>query len=387
LKSVNVKRRFKLPPPYLTVAIISVVLALTAFILAGTVGNGLYEQRAAEAWSGGDGSTSYTQVSVFYGRGTGLNYDAFARFNSGLETKLIADITASGNVGARMWFDAASTDTALAVARDGTTVQATATGVIGEFFRIHSLDMMSGQTLKADEAAKDIVLLDWDTAWRLFGASDIVDMRVEVGGIPCVVGGVFEKSKDDTVQNRVYVSYELLERLTPGVQLSTLEVVLPNPIGGYGVGAVTGLVTTPEIDREIVENAGRFTGKSLFSAIGSLGGAITRTKAIALPYWENTARVRMYTAAIFYLLALVFTVFPAIIVLVFIIKLIRRRRNLIPFIKGRIDTAKSNKRASKNEALREGERNFEDDKDIELEESHSDDTDGAHARDTVGSVR
>jgi hypothetical protein len=333
------------------------LLVLSALMLAlsGLTHGGLYDQRAAEYWENGNAdSLRYSQVSVFLGRGTGVGYEDLMRLRQGLAEKYVADSISAADESSRLWIDAACATGGVTLSRGSVSVQTTVSGVIGDFFFFHPEKLMSGQYINPDEASKDIVLLDWNTAWRLFGGYEIEGMGLYVGDIPCIVGGVFEKSPNDAEENRVYVSFELLERINPSVEFSVLEFVLPSPVSGYGLETVEGLLKLAENDRVTVENGTRFTRGALLRLIGDFGSSVEQTKSIALPYWENAARRAEAKAAVYLLLALVFAAFPAVMVITLLVKLYRRRGALAPWIKGapqklrevkdKIDKRKNDKR-------------------------------------------
>ena len=73
------------------------------------------------------------------------------------------------------------------------TVHVTMIGVGGDFFNFHPLELLDGYYFSEEELMKDRVLLDDQTAWRLFGSPNIVGLSVDIGGEPHYIAGVFHK--------------------------------------------------------------------------------------------------------------------------------------------------------------------------------------------------
>lgn len=332
-------KKWFLPKPLVLAAAGSLVVAVVFFILTNTVSAKLYEQQAAKYWQSGRGDAMpYTQVSVFLARSSGFSYDSLMKLRYDIDEKYVEEgITSSSeNPDARLWLDAASAEGNVTITRGNGSVTAVATAVIGDYFRFHQPELMSGSYLNPEEASKDIVLLDWDTAWRLFGGYDIAGMQVEIGGYMCVVGGVFEKDKKDETENRIIMSYELYELTAGSPELSVLEFILPNPVSGYGLETVSKLVGVSEENRVVVENSSRFKYKSLFEAVTDFGGTISQSKSIALPYFENRARVAEFNGGVFLLLSVVFAILPVIAAVAAGVKIYRNRSKYWAGIKNKL---------------------------------------------------
>lgn len=326
---LKAKRKWLIPRICVIIAAACIVVAAVFFVLSATAGNALYDQQVAKYWessSGEENTMRYSQVTVFLGRGTGFGYDGMARMRQTLAARYASESIAPTKTDARVWLDAGYAMTTVTIESGKNSVTADAVGIIGDYFRFHEIELMGGQYLNPAEPSRDIVLLDWDAAWRLFGASNVAGFELMVGGIRCVVGGVVENADDDAATMMIYTSFELLERLNPRVEMSVVEFVVPSPVTGYGLQTVTDMFSDiATADRIIVENSTRFLLSERLKGIGKLGESVRQTQSIALPDWENRARITEFRATVFLLLAIVFAVFPAGVVLVLIGKLYRRR--------------------------------------------------------------
>lgn len=344
-------KKWFLPKPFAIAAAASLVLAVLFLVLAMNVSRSLFDQQVAERWqSKEEEALSYSQISVFLARDTRFTYDSYQKLRYDIDAKNVDDgITSpSESAEARLWVDAASAEGSVSVSRGNTSVTVSATAVIGDYFLFHPLQMKSGQYINPNEASKDVVLLDWNAAWRLFGAYDVAGMQVEVGGRPCIVGGVFEKDELDTADNRIIMSYELYELINSSVELSALEFVLPNPVTGHAEKVVSDLVGVSEENCVIVENSSRFKLASLFDAVTNFGGTIAQSKSIALPYAENRARVAEFNGGVFLLLAMLFAILPVTGALTVLVKIYRRRGDIWSFVKSKL-----RKNERKSNALQE----------------------------------
>ena len=334
------KRKWFLPKPFVITALASLAVALMFLMLAKTVASDLYDQQAARIWeTDGEDAMRYTQISVFTARGMGLGYDGLMKLRYDIDQQYVEDgisSTSTEEKPARLWIDAASAESTITVSRDNVIATASVTAIIGDYFLFHPLRMMSGQYINPNEVSKDIVLLDWNAAWRLFGGYDVEGMQVEIFGQPCIVGGVFEKDEGDISENRIIMSYELLERVSGAAELSVLEFILPNPVSGHGIQTLEKHVGVSEENRVMVENSSRFKLQSLFEAVTDFGDTIAQSKSIALPYNENRARVAEFRGGVFLLLAVVFAILPATGAMWALVKIYRRRSAFWQLVKAKI---------------------------------------------------
>ena len=329
-----------MPKPLVITAAASLTCAVLFFALAVTVPGKLYDQQAAKTWeTDGEDAMSYAQLSVFLARDAGLGYDDLAKLQYDIDQQYITDgiFIKSESKTARLWVSAAAAEGTVSLSRDsGGSVTANVSAVIGDYFLFHPLQMMSGQYLNPTEASKDIVLLDWNTAWRIFGGYEVTGMTLEVAGHPCVVGGVFEKEKDDPTENRIIMSFELYERINSAAELNVLEFILPNPVTGHGKQTLEKQITATEENRVMVENSVRFELKSLFEAVTGFDDTIAQSKSIALPYFESRARVAEFRGGVFLLLAVVFAILPATGVFIALVKIYRRRSVMWSVVKEKL---------------------------------------------------
>ena len=187
-------------------------------------------------------------------------------------------------------------------------------------------------SIKADDLMKDRVLLDPDTAWLLFGGTELSGMSFSINGVPYVVAGVVEREDDrfskkaygDTGMG-IYMSYDgycaLLDQSAsattddtaaapptkPGI--SCYEIVLAEPVKNFAYNAVKDKF--PIGSGEIVDNTHRFDTENIWKLAKDVTARSMRGSAVVYPYWENAARGAEDTCALYMLCAIVTGLFPA----------------------------------------------------------------------------
>ena len=182
---------------------------------------------------------------------------------------------------------------------------------------------------------KDRVLLDPDTAWLLFGGTELSGMSFSINGVPYVVAGVVERENDrfskkaygDTGMG-IYMSYDgycaLLDQSssattdgtaaaasTPSTKpgISCYEIVLAEPVKNFAYNAVKDKF--PIGSGEIVDNTHRFDTENIWKLAKDVTARSMRGSAVVYPYWENAARGAEDTCALYMLCAIVTGLFPA----------------------------------------------------------------------------
>ncbi len=199
---------------------------------------------------------------------------------------------------------------------DQRTVEgATAIGVGGDFFLFHPLELVAGGYLMDDPLMKDGIVLDEDTAWQLFGSSDVINMQVMIGDVPHYVKGVVKKPQGKVEKlaglnkSYVFMSYDSLSKygdilsgktsevddsedgttsLSGGI--NCIEVVCPNPVKGLAAKILFESSGISEENCEVIDNTERFTFLPLLQIVRKAGFRSMWSKAIYYPYWENVAR-------------------------------------------------------------------------------------------------
>ena len=251
----------------------------------------------------GDGETRFAQLAVFMPEGKGKSEEDIQRFRQSLDATLVEQSLEAPENGS-LTIDAYCGFASVTVSSENTTGSSVkAAGVGGDFFYFHPLTLLGGSYIRSDDLMDDLVVLDEETAWRLFGGTDLAGLTMYINDEPFVVAGVVAREADFATQKAytgdggVYMSYSALSRLVETASITCYEIVMPNPIRNFAKGI---LEDFPADGGDLVENG------------------------VIYPYWENAVRLTEDYAALLAVLSMVFAVCPAVTVLVLGIRQIRR---------------------------------------------------------------
>ena len=173
------------------------------------------DQREASRWG-----TEFrsAQVSAFLPARSALKEEQILELEFKINTALTQDsikLTAEGP-DARLWQDCYSGMGNLTIRAGGKTVDVDAIGTGGAFFTFHPLMISAGSYYSSDSLMKDEILLDEETAWKLFGAFDVAGRTVMVEDMHLTISGVYRNERDKLYekaglpQNAVFVQYKTL---------------------------------------------------------------------------------------------------------------------------------------------------------------------------------
>ena len=189
--------------------------------VTGKVTRGLIDQSAAERWAPGQ---NYAQVSAFLAEGSGASEDTAKAVYTGLMLDLQTDAIALSESqvenGASLIEECYCGMGSADLSVSGESVTVNAIGVGGDFFNFHPLELIDGYYFSDDDLMHDRVLLDDQTAWRLFGSPNVVGMAVNIGGTPHYIAGVFRQPTERFYKESgmgsylVFMSYDSLCKYT-----------------------------------------------------------------------------------------------------------------------------------------------------------------------------
>lgn len=333
----------------LIACLIQTALSVFSFAMLGKVTGALITQSAADVWRGGSGER-FAQVSAFLPVNGKIDLDTIRSFRVTLEDEFVQNSIFApepdaqdpgADTSARLYADAYSGSTQLSVSgKSPGSVTVTAIGVGGDYFLFHPLQLLSGGYVSDEDYMADRVVLDAQTAFNLFGSSDVAGMEVTINGKTFPIAGVVkseddfataaaldagaEASSDPTgVQSAskamIYMSYAALNAMAE-LPIDCYEIVLPDPVSGFAKGLVAD--NFPIGSGAVVQNTGRFSLTSLISVIGSFGKRVMTTSGVVYPYWENAARMLESYAALYLLLATLLALMPAVCLVVVLVRFV-----------------------------------------------------------------
>ena len=186
--------------------------------------SGFEDQREAARWGS---SLSCAQVSAFLPVGNALKEENIRELEYKINTALAQDsikLTAAGP-DAKLWQDCYSGIGSFTLHAGRKSVDVEAVGTGGAFFTFHPLMLSAGSYYLSDSLMKDEILLDEETAWKLFGSFEVTGRTVQVEDMHLRIAGVYKKE-----EGRLYDEAGLAEYLV-FVQYKTLL-----QYGGSGAG-------------------------------------------------------------------------------------------------------------------------------------------------------
>ncbi len=282
--------------------VVGIILAAVLHMVSAVLKSQLVHEQVAAQW---DSSGDTAQISIYFSEGekykfkNSLESTVFQLENwyygllTELETASVLTDTEEHTGGRHVVYGYSASGTVSMQTERGRT-ETKAYGVGGDFFQFHPLQLVSGGYFSESDLMQDRVILDTDTAWKLFGSNDIIGMFVKINGIPHMVVGVYERESgylNDAAGNDVscvFVSHETLYRHGQYHGLETVEYLLPNPVTGYGLGLIEKQCSGRDV--ALVEHQNRFAFMPLLKTLGAFGTRSMGLSGITFPYWENMAR-------------------------------------------------------------------------------------------------
>lgn len=350
-------------------------------IVSSHLKSGLIDQLGADRWSD---EINMAQVSLFMTQDQKVTEDDIRRFEYVLERKLLdAGVTAPeafdekemapkiiDTIGIDEMYDNKGQEqveesgisnlytvsycaqgTATLSLEERTLENTAAIGVGGDFFIFHPFTLVSGTYFGDDDIMKDKIVIDEDTAWQLFGSTDIIGQSVLISGVPHYISGVVKKETGKLYEaaglskSYVYMSYESLSRygnILSGVTESSeisedgataqsggincVEVLCPNPVKGLALKLSKESLVSDENVVVAIDNTDRFSAFALFAVLKNFFTRSMWGKAIFYPYWENVARGYEDILALILLVRAIALLIVVVILTVVVINLYRHKK-------------------------------------------------------------
>lgn len=309
-------------------SLICLFLALVLHVVSGQIKEGIVHEQAAKIWDT-DGETAH--ISVYFSEKEKYTWKEsleqtvfqlaswYHQILEELETASI-EITSS-NPSARLMVYGYSASGTVQMSTKSSSTEVKAYGVGGDFFLFHPLKLVKGSYFSEDDLMQDRVLLDTDTAWRLFGSNDVVGMSVDIAGVQHVVAGVYERENGYLAKaagndvSCVYVSHQSLYEHGQYHGLETVEYFIPDPVTGFAKELVEQQVNG--MDVAIVEHQQRYDFLALLNVLKQFGTRSMGLSGITFPYWENIARGYEDILADLLLFELILLTYAVIVLIVF----------------------------------------------------------------------
>lgn len=346
--------------------IVNAALIILFFVFTGIAHSkveALYAQQEAARWENDDVSLPveekddpveqvkeviknkklpYAQVSAFVSTGHNMGKDELNSVRSSISEKLSKDSYLKADAENRVWIDAYSGESEISLRKDSNTLTVKAVGIGGDFFQFHPMKLLSGSYISENDLNHDMIVVDKNFAWAMFGSNDIVGMQLWLGSNIYYVAGVVDVDEDDISSmaygnsNRIYMSYDELKKNAGEMPITCYEAVIPNPISNYAFYALKSAFGLSDEEQEgldkkenplsfddveVIENTKRYETMELLTSMKKWRLRSMRTSSVGYPFWENIARVSDEEQMILLLIRIMLLVCPVITLIWFIYSL------------------------------------------------------------------
>lgn len=288
LKQMPLKKKIK----YCTM-LGSFLVILGLVCIGNSIKNSLPDVNAYKTW---DDKGGYTQISAYLPVGQMQDktmYDGMMfQMNESLEKESIKP----ENKDSRILLGAYSGYGNVTMKTRDASATVNAIGIGGDFFYFHPIELIDGSYLNDDYLMKDYVVLDRETAWKLFGAVNVTGMQVMIGDTPFIVAGVYDKtdawlSKEAGLsESTVFLFYDSLSKYGSVSGIQWLDFIIPNPVKGYGKKVFKENSTINLDNAVVIEQSRRFDILPLYKMMPDYLERVMSKSGIIYPYWENMAR-------------------------------------------------------------------------------------------------
>ena len=234
---------------------------------------GFEDQREASRWGA---AQSCAQVSAFLPAEEAMKEENIQELEYKINSSLAQDsikLTAEGK-DAKLWQDCYAGIGSLTLAAGSKTVTVEAVGTGGAFFTFHPLELSAGTYYLPDSIMKDEILLDQETAWKLFGAFNVEGRTVRVQDMYLRIAGVYKKETGSLYQKAgladyvVFVQYKTLLQYG-GSEIGTDQTDRSDTKTAPKLPAASEEDSDPDSDTDTGSDSGSGAGSDSGSGSGS----------------------------------------------------------------------------------------------------------------------
>ena len=292
------------------------VCALTYHAYAHT----LQAQYSAERYRG-DNETPYSLVSLFRAPTDAMTYESIHNLRKGIESGLL-DASMDASEDENMYTDSFCAVGTITVSSSKTkNAETTLYAIGGDFFTVHPLHLSSGSYISESDLNRDLVVIDRELSWTLFGATDSTGLTLIVGGKDYIIAGVVERNTDrftqraDDTISAIYMPFAAVYDYDTAV-ITSYEAIVPDPVEHFG----REVIKKVSPGGVIVENTGRFEVERISKLVSSFGSRTIDANGIPFPSWETAARLCEDHLALLLVLMAVFLAFPLVCFVIVLVK-------------------------------------------------------------------
>jgi len=277
----------------LVISLVTLIIGIVMSIIISSGANKYQDQTVAKRW---DKSGNSSHISVFIKDTAFFTKTDMDGFEYELNNKLDFNSVYAESEETRRFIDCYVAKTSITLEGPCRTMDVNCMAVGGDFFKFHPVKLLTGTYFSGNDLMQDGVILDEETAWQLFGSSDVDGQKVLFGDRVLFVKGVYKKSEGKIYnyargeKPEIFVPFELLNSEETPLYITTLEVCMPNPIKNFAANIMTDLIQMDSSTYEIVDNSSRYSVENLWMIYKNKKYRSMQNHDIIYPYWEKIAR-------------------------------------------------------------------------------------------------
>ena len=277
----------------LVISFVTLIIGIVMSIIISIGANKYQDQTVAKRW---DKSGNCSHISVFIKDTAFFSKTDVDGFEYELNNKLDFNSVYAESEESRRFIDCYVAKTSITLEGPCRTMDVNCMAVGGDFFKFHPVKLLTGTYFSGNDLMQDGVILDEETAWQLFGSSDVDGQKVLFGDRVLFVKGVYKKSEGKIYnyargeKPEIFVPFELLNSEEAPLYITTLEVCMPNPIKNFAANIMTDLIQMDSSTYEIVDNSSRYSVENLWMIYKNKKYRSMQNHDIIYPYWEKIAR-------------------------------------------------------------------------------------------------
>ncbi len=275
---------------------LSIILLIVGIVMRITVsyGSNKYaDQTVAKRW---DKEGNYAHVSLFIKDIAHFNQTTLDGLKYNLDEKLDFNSIEVENEDARRFIECHTAKSFIYLEGPSRSMQIDCLAVGGDFFVFHPIKMINGSYFDGNDLMQDGIILDEESAWQLFGSSDVVGKTLYYGDRVLYVKGVYEREENKLFnyargdRPEIFVPFDLLDSAEAPLDITCVEICMPNPVKNFATGILDEISTLDSSTCETVENSSRYTVENLWVVFKNKKYRSMQNHDIIYPYWEKIAR-------------------------------------------------------------------------------------------------
>lgn len=310
--------------------VLCILFVLAAHSSRGRIADNISTEKPWDRWSGSDIKNGY--VAAYIPEKEGLDEETIIGYTGTYKSSLQEESFEESD-NKRLYLDAYSCESQLEVSKElgSTPVKVNVTAVGGDFFFFHPMQLLSGNYIDKSNLMHDGVVLDENTAWSLYGSSNIQGKTCVINNKYYYIAGVVKESDSKYAKrtygsrSRMFMHFDEYKKMDDTAVITSYEMIYPELITGRAEKVMKSLFNIQDAEEqvegsieneslvEIVDMTRRYNFTRLLGVAKDYGYRSSGSKGILYPFWENECRMAEDYAAIWALLELIFGIIAGLL--------------------------------------------------------------------------